>query len=229
MLTQRGEEGRRWEARHGGVYHLNVVSGFSTRFGAAHPQQLVQRAAERGMTALALTDRDAVTGAVRFAQAALDHGIRPIFGINLAVAPLAPAPVQRLHTPVRSGAHVFESPPRVVLLAQSRTGWAPAVPADLCRPRPRRRSAPADMGRPAPARGGGADRLLDPASEPVRALAAGRGDRAEHLLAPWRQLPGIQPRLETCWLGLPGTGPGSLRLALPAPSASPTSWASRSC
>ncbi|MFC8373393.1 PHP domain-containing protein [Streptomyces sp. NPDC057239] len=41
--------------------------GFSTHFGAAHPEQLVQRAAERGMTALALTDRDADTGAVRFA------------------------------------------------------------------------------------------------------------------------------------------------------------------
>ncbi|MQY40231.1 Error-prone DNA polymerase [Streptomyces sp. RB17] len=107
----------------GGFNHLNAVSGFSTRFGASHPEQL-QRAAERGMTALALTDRDAVTGAVRFAQAALEHGIRPIFGINLAVAPLAPAPVQRLRTPVRGSAHVYEPPHRVVLLAQSRTGWA---------------------------------------------------------------------------------------------------------
>ncbi|MER6066786.1 PHP domain-containing protein [Streptomyces sp. NPDC001792] len=71
----------------GGFTHLNAVSGFSTRFGAAHPEHLVQRAAERAMT-----DRDAVTGAVRFAQAALDHGIRPIFGINLAVAPLARPP-----------------------------------------------------------------------------------------------------------------------------------------
>ncbi|MGC0334740.1 DNA polymerase III alpha subunit [Streptomyces sp. SAI-170] len=42
------------------------------------------------MSALALTDRDAVTGAVRFVQAALEHGIRPIFGINPAVALPAP-------------------------------------------------------------------------------------------------------------------------------------------
>ncbi|GAA3786440.1 PHP domain-containing protein [Streptomyces chiangmaiensis] len=76
----------------GGFTHLNAASGFSTRFGAAHPEQLVQRAAERGMSALALTDRDAVTGAVRFAQAALEHDIRPIFGINLAVARSPPPP-----------------------------------------------------------------------------------------------------------------------------------------
>ncbi|MBP2055216.1 DNA polymerase III alpha subunit [Streptomyces griseochromogenes] len=55
--------------------------------------------------------------------------------------------------------------------------------------------------------------LLGPAAEPIRALAAGRSGLGEHLLAPWRQLPGIRLRLETCWLGHAGTGPGSLRLA----------------
>ncbi|MFD7409516.1 hypothetical protein ACFV7R_44485 [Streptomyces sp. NPDC059866] len=55
--------------------------------------------------------------------------------------------------------------------------------------------------------------LLGPTSEPVRALSAGRPDLAEHLLAPWRQLPGIQLRLETCRLNRVGTGPGSLRPA----------------
>ncbi|MEU0389185.1 DNA polymerase III subunit alpha [Streptomyces chartreusis] len=193
--------------------HLNAVSGFSTRFGAAHPEQLVQRAAERGMSALALTDRDAVTGAVRFAQAALEHGIRPIFGVNLAVASIAPTPAQRRRTPVRGGAHVYEPPHRVVLLAQSRIGWA-----RLCR----LTSAAHTHGDGPPLltwddlhqhAGEGLTVLLGPASEPVRALAAGRPDLAEHLLAPWRQLPGIQLRLETCWLGYAGTGPGSLRLA----------------
>ncbi len=55
--------------------------------------------------------------------------------------------------------------------------------------------------------------LLGPASEPIHVLAAGRPDLTEHLLAPWQQLPGIQLRLATRWLGLAGTGPGSLRLA----------------
>ncbi|RZB19566.1 PHP domain-containing protein [Streptomyces sp. F001] len=197
----------------GGFTHLNAVSGFSTRFGAAHPEQLVQRAAERGMSAPALTDRDAVTGAVRFAQAALEHAIRPIFGINLAVAPLAPAPAQRRRTPVRGGAHVDEPPHWIVLLAQSRTGWA-----RLCR-----LTSAAHTHRDGPLvltwddlrqhAGEGLTVLLGPASELVRALTAGRPDLAEHLLAPWQQLPGIQLRLETCWLGCTGTGPGSLRLA----------------
>ena len=55
--------------------------------------------------------------------------------------------------------------------------------------------------------------LLGPASEPVRALMAGRPDRAEQLLAPWRQLFGSSLRLEVVYHGLSGTGPGSLRLA----------------
>ncbi|MFE2693606.1 DNA polymerase III subunit alpha [Streptomyces mirabilis] len=196
-----------------GFTHLRVTSGFSTRYGAAHPEQLVQRAAERGMTTLALTDRDAATGAVRFAQAALKHGIRPIFGIDLAVAPVAPAPTQRRRTPVRGGAHVTEPPVRVLLLAESRTGWA-----RLCR-----LTSAAHHHSDGPPMltwddlhthaGEGLTVLLGPASEPVRALAAGRPDLAEHLLAPWRQLPGTQLRLETVWHGHTGTGPGSLRLA----------------
>lgn len=55
--------------------------------------------------------------------------------------------------------------------------------------------------------------LLGPASEPVRALSAGRPDIAGQLIAPWREVAGANLRLETVWWGLPGTGPGSLRLA----------------
>ncbi|MFF7025933.1 hypothetical protein ACFY97_33575 [Streptomyces klenkii] len=46
----------------------------------------------------------------------------------------------------------------------------------------------------------------------MKALSAGRADRAEQLLAPWRDLAGPNLRLETVWWQLPGTGPGSLRL-----------------
>jgi len=38
-----------------GFAHLHVASGYSERYGAAHPEQLVRRAAERGIAALALT------------------------------------------------------------------------------------------------------------------------------------------------------------------------------
>ncbi|MYT40858.1 PHP domain-containing protein, partial [Streptomyces sp. SID5471] len=65
--------------------HLHTASGFSLRYGAAHPERLVERAAERGMDALALTDRDGLAGAVRFAKAAAAAGVRPLFGTELAV------------------------------------------------------------------------------------------------------------------------------------------------
>ncbi|MFN9983524.1 MAG: PHP domain-containing protein, partial [bacterium] len=37
------------------------------------------------MPALALTDRDGLAGAIRFAQSCVDFGIAPIIGVNLAV------------------------------------------------------------------------------------------------------------------------------------------------
>ncbi|MGX5657691.1 PHP domain-containing protein, partial [Geodermatophilus nigrescens] len=67
--------------------HLHVASGYSLRHGANHPADLVARAAEHGMGALALTDRDGLYGAVKFAQACRSAGVRPLFGVDLAVAP----------------------------------------------------------------------------------------------------------------------------------------------
>src|SRR5947208_4767150 len=65
------------------------------RYGANHPADLVARAAEHGMTALALTDRDGLYGAVKFALACRAAGVRPIFGVDLAVAPAVDAAVPR--------------------------------------------------------------------------------------------------------------------------------------
>src|SRR4051794_864785 len=71
--------------------HLHVASGYSLRHGASAPRVLAERAAEHGMTALALTDRDGVYGAVRFAKACQEVGIRPVLGVDLAVLPFDPA------------------------------------------------------------------------------------------------------------------------------------------
>ncbi|MEV8546339.1 DNA polymerase III subunit alpha [Streptomyces sp. NPDC051572] len=199
-----------------GFAHLHVASGYSARYGASHPEQLVGRAAERGVTALALTDRDTVTGAVRFAQACAGAGVRPVFGIDLAVEALAPPPpAQRPRTPARGGAHVVEPPLRFVLLAQDRAGWArlcritsaahegalsgtaPVVPWEALR----------EYGGP------GLTVLLGPLSEPVRALSVGREDVAMKLLAPWREIFGRGVRLEAVAQNRFSTGPGSLRLA----------------
>ncbi|MEU0946895.1 DNA polymerase III subunit alpha [Streptomyces canus] len=195
---------------------MHVASGYSARYGASLPGALVQRAAERGMTTLALTDRDTVAGTVRFAKAAAAAGVRPVFGVDVAVAPLAaPDPATgRPRTPVRGGAHVVEPPLRITLLAQTSAGWA-----RLCR---LVSAAHAGTGGGLPVVSwpvmrefAGADLvvLLGPASEPVRALSAGRPDVAEQLLAPWRELAGERLRLEAVYLGRQGTGAGSLRLA----------------
>lgn len=168
------------------------------------------------MTTLALTDRDTVAGTVRFAQAAAAAGLRAVFGVDVAIAPLQPPTprADRVRTPVRGGAHVVEAPLRITLLAQSAAGWA-----RLCR-LVSAAHAQADGGVPVvswPVLREYADQdlvvLLGPASEPVRALSAGRPDLAEQLLQPWRELAGPRLRLETVWLGRQGTGPGSLRLA----------------
>lgn len=65
--------------------HLHVASAYSLRYGASMPADLVAHAAAHGQFALALTDRDGVYGAVRFAQACAAAGIAPILGVDLAL------------------------------------------------------------------------------------------------------------------------------------------------
>ncbi|WP_141747705.1 PHP domain-containing protein, partial [Streptomyces nanshensis] len=106
--------------------HLHVASGFSLRYGASHPETLAERAAERGMDAVALTDRDTLAGAVRFARASAAAGVRPVYGVDLAVAgrPETKSAVRRRRTPVKGGAFIDESAPRAVFLAgRGATGW----------------------------------------------------------------------------------------------------------
>ncbi|WP_035950002.1 PHP domain-containing protein, partial [Knoellia flava] len=88
--------------------HLHVASGFSMRFGASTPEDLVERAAEHGQPALALTDRDGLYGAVRFAMACWRAGIAPVLGVDLAVGeePVPGRRKPRVRTPVRGGAVV---------------------------------------------------------------------------------------------------------------------------
>lgn len=195
-----------------GFAHLHTASGFSLRYGASHPERLAERASERGMDALALTDRDSLGGAVRFAKACAAAGVRPLFGVELAVEGfgLSGEGAGRRRAPVRGGAFVDESTPRVTFLGRDGArGWG-----DLCR------IVSAAHGGEGPPmlprednRGDGLIVLLGPDSDVGRALAAGRPDRAARLLVPWREIYGDSLRLEAVWHGRKGTGPGSLRLA----------------
>ncbi|MEV5731003.1 MULTISPECIES: DNA polymerase III subunit alpha [Streptomyces] len=200
-----------------GFTHLHTVSGFSLRHGASHPERLAERAFERGMDALALTDRDTLAGTVRFAKACARAGVRPLFGVNLAVAPAATASEagpahqdRRRRTPVRGGAFIDESTPRVTYLARDGArGWA-----DLCRlVTAAHRHPDTPVLTWGDNHADGLTVLLGPGSDVGRALAAGRPDRAARLLAPWREAYGDDLRLEAVWHGRTGTGPGSLRLA----------------
>src|SRR3982751_4406420 len=95
--------------------HLHVASGYSLRHGASHPHVLVERAAEHGMDTLALTDRDGMYGVVKFVKACRRAGIRPVFGVDLAVRPITPprdpARQQGRRTPARGGAFVDDDLP----------------------------------------------------------------------------------------------------------------------
>ncbi|MFF0727093.1 DNA polymerase III subunit alpha [Streptomyces sp. NPDC004134] len=202
-----------------GFTHLRAVSGFSMRYGASHPHVLAERASERGMDAVALTDRDTLGGAVRFAKAAGKAGVRPVLGVDLAAVeqPEAVSLTERRRTPVRGGAFVDETAQRVLFLARDGArGWA-----ELCRLVTVAHAATGAGQAPAAkpllpwdALGGeGVIVLLGPHSDVGRALAAGRPDRAARLLAPWRERYGDALRLEVVSHGRAGTGFGSLRLA----------------
>ena len=134
--------------------HLHVASSYSLRYGTATPRALAARAADLGMPALALTDRDGLYGTFKHVIACVDAGIKPLLGVDLALAPadsrhegLPPSPRMGGSRPLPAwGAPAFSPhgglpppiPPghsplaiplgRVTLLAQGRQGWA-----SLCR------------------------------------------------------------------------------------------------
>ncbi len=100
--------------------HLHVASGYSLRYGASTPADLVATAVEQGMSALALTDRDGLYGAIKFALACRSAGLGAVFGVDLALAPEPGEVVARAgsrRSPVRGGVSVDPRHPRVTVLA----------------------------------------------------------------------------------------------------------------
>lgn len=91
--------------------HLRACSAYSLKYGTTQPRDLVMRASEYEMPAMALTDRDGLAGAIRFAQSCVDYGIAPIIGIDLAIDLAGPSEVPRKNLP------------RITLLAHSNGGW----------------------------------------------------------------------------------------------------------
>src|SRR2546421_7005995 len=89
-----------------GWVELHTHSNYSFLDGASDVDDLADAAVEQGLAALALTDTNGLYGAVRFANAAKERGLRPIFGAELQLQDMG----------------------HIVLIARDRQGWT-----SLCR------------------------------------------------------------------------------------------------
>ena len=150
--------------------HLHVASGFSLRHGASPPAALVERALEHEMDTLALTDRDGTYGAVRFAKACLSAGIKPVLGVDLALAPtgLVPGPGRgagrRTARPGRRRGARRAGVPSATCGCRGSPSWPPTAPAGP-------RSAGSSP--PPTSPGSGASRSAPSTSSPSTPPAAG--------------------------------------------------------
>ncbi len=64
---------------------LHCASAFSFLEGASQPEDLVDRAVELELPAVALVDRNTLSGAPRFWKAARDAGIKPLVGAEIVL------------------------------------------------------------------------------------------------------------------------------------------------
>ena len=101
--------------------HLHCHSHYSLLDGASRIPELVARAKELGMNALALTDHGNLYGAVEFYQACKAAELNPILGYEAYVAP-GPRAEREAR---RRGEAAFH----LTLLAQNRTGLKNLVKA----------------------------------------------------------------------------------------------------
>lgn len=109
---------------------LRCASAFSFLDGASLPEDLVARAAELGLPAVALVDRAGVYGAPRFWKAARAAGIKPLVGAEIALRedePDATGAAPRRRSRAEAMARNRRRG-RVTLLAESRRGYR-----NLCR------------------------------------------------------------------------------------------------
>src|SRR4051794_20843998 len=65
---------------------LVAATNFSFLRGASHAQEIVGRAAELGLAAIGIADRNTLAGVVRAHRAAREHKIRCLVGARLVTA-----------------------------------------------------------------------------------------------------------------------------------------------
>jgi len=94
--------------------HLHTHTEYSLLDGAARIKDLVRRAAEFGMPALAITDHGTMFGVVEFYKACRNAGVKPVIGCEVYVAP-------RTRHDRQSG--IDDKLAHLVLLAENERGY----------------------------------------------------------------------------------------------------------
>ena len=105
--------------RYRGYCELHAASSFSFLRGASLPEDLVERAAQLELPAVALLDRGGVYGAPRFFKSAREAGIKPLVGAEVVL--------ESDETSTR-GSEPTNDETRIALLVESQTGYK-----NLCR------------------------------------------------------------------------------------------------
>ncbi|HET9870337.1 MAG TPA: PHP domain-containing protein, partial [bacterium] len=96
--------------------HLHLHSQYSLLESTVRLEPLMARVKELGMPAVALTDKANLFGAIHFYQAALAHGIKPILGCELLVAPRSRFDKTHAHGRPEAAYHL-------VVLAENEEGY----------------------------------------------------------------------------------------------------------
>ena len=161
--------------------HLHVASAFSGHYGVTRPETMVEASAAQGVSALAITDRDGLYGAIKHIGACLQVGITPIVGVDLTVFD-------------DDGSSLG----RCVILAHGNNrgaGWSTLCKivstAHSKRLATRSSKKEIGIGRRMLAEllaNGNCTLLLGPDSDVGHAVVAGNRDRAEELLENWQGL-----------------------------------------
>lgn len=94
--------------------HLHVHTEYSLLDGASRIEHLIIRAKELGMPAIAITDHGSMYGVIDFYKQAKKHGINPVIGCEVYVAPRS-----RLEKSAVEGEAYYH----LVLLAENNTGY----------------------------------------------------------------------------------------------------------
>jgi len=101
--------------QHSDFVHLHLHSQYSLLDGACQLESLIKKIKEHRMPACAITDHGSMFGAVEFYDMAMKHGVKPIIGSELYVAP---------GSRFEKSAHgIQEASFHLVLLAKNETGY----------------------------------------------------------------------------------------------------------